>query len=35
MRPLGVAAHQSRLAAKGQAVTLDLLRRIIRMMGGK
>ena len=35
MRSLGVAARQSPLAAKGEAVTLDLLRRIIRMMGGK
>ena len=35
LRSLGVAWRQSRLAAKGEAVTLDLLRRIIRMMGGK
>lgn len=35
MRSLGVAARQSRLAARGEPVTLDLLRRTIRMMGAK
>ena len=35
LRALAVAARQSRLAAKGEAVTLPLLRRVIRVMGGK
>ena len=35
LRALAVAARQSRMAAKGEAVTLPLLRRVIRVMGGK
>lgn len=35
LRSLAVAARQSLLAAKGEPVTLALLRRVIRMMGGK
>ena len=35
LRSLAVAARQSHLAAKGEPVTLALLRRVIRMMGGK
>lgn len=35
LRSLAVAARQARQAAKGEAVTLAMLRRIIRMMWGK
>lgn len=35
LRSLAVAARQSRLAAKGEPVTLAVLRHIIRMMGGR